>query len=58
MQLAFVDNHGNQKVLHISDFEGSEHALLMGFTEEILKYPATIGWYTTGTAGVGGGCQI
>jgi len=45
---AFVDNHGNQKVLHISDFGNSEPALLQAITDEILKYPASIGWYTTG----------
>jgi hypothetical protein len=47
---AFVDNHGNQKVLHISDFANSESDLLRAITEEILKYPASIGWYTTGIA--------
>jgi hypothetical protein len=57
---AFVDNHGNQKVLHISDFGNSEANLLQAITEEILKYPASIGWYTTGVArgshnGVGAG---
>jgi hypothetical protein len=45
---AFVDNLGNQKVLHISDFGNSEPALLQAITDEILKYPASIGWYTTG----------
>jgi hypothetical protein len=45
---AFVDNHGNQKVLHISDFANSEPDLLRAITEEILKYPASMGWYTTG----------
>jgi hypothetical protein len=45
---AFVDNRGNQKVLHISDFGNSEPALLQAITDEILKYPASIGWYTTG----------
>ena len=45
---AFVDNHGNKKVLHISDFGNSEPALLHAITDEILKYPASIGWYTTG----------
>jgi hypothetical protein len=47
---AFVDNHGNQKVLHISDFANSEPALLQAITDEILKYPASVGWYTTGIA--------
>jgi hypothetical protein len=52
---AFLDNHGNQKVLHISDFANSERALLRAITDEILKYPASIGWYTTGIArGLGG----
>jgi hypothetical protein len=45
---AFVDNCGNQKILHISDFGNSESALLQAITNEILKYPASIGWYTTG----------
>jgi hypothetical protein len=51
---AFVDNHGNQKVLHISDFAGSEPALLQAITDELLKYPASLGWYTTGIARGGG----
>ena len=45
---AFVDNRGNQKVLHISDFANSEPYLLRAITDEILKYPASVGWYTTG----------
>jgi hypothetical protein len=45
---AFVDNRGNQKALHISDFAGSEPALIQAITEEIQKYPASVGWYTTG----------
>jgi hypothetical protein len=47
---AFVDNHGNHKVLHISDFGNSEADLLRAITDEILKYPASIGWYTRGIA--------
>ena len=47
---AFVDNQGNQKVLHISDFANSESALLQAIIDEILKYPASMGWYTTGIA--------
>lgn len=47
---AFVDNRGNQKVLHISDYGNSEPALIWAIREEILKYPASIGWYTTGIA--------
>jgi hypothetical protein len=45
---AFVDNRGNKKVLHISDFGNSEADLLQAITDEILKYPTSIGWYTTG----------
>jgi hypothetical protein len=45
---AFVDNLGNQKVLHIYDFGNSESELLRAITDEILKYPASVGWYTTG----------
>jgi hypothetical protein len=45
---AFVDNRGNQKVLHISDFGDFEPALLQAITDEILKYPASMGWYTAG----------
>jgi Bifunctional DNA primase/polymerase, N-terminal len=57
---AFVDNHGNQRVLHISDFANSEPVLLKAITDEILKYPISIGWYTTGGIsgsrnGIGGG---
>jgi hypothetical protein len=47
---AFVDNNGNQKVLHISDFANSEPALLQAITGEILKYPASMGWCTAGIA--------
>src|SRR5215211_5734283 len=54
---AFVDNHGNQKVLHISDFGNSEPSLLRAITDEILKYPASIGWYTTGITRGGTGNQ-
>jgi hypothetical protein len=59
---AFVDNHGNQKMLHITDFGGSELLLLKAITDEILKYPASIDWYTTGTGrrtrnDVGGGAS-
>jgi hypothetical protein len=54
---AFVDNRGNQKVLHILDFAGSEPALLQAITDEILKYPASMGWYTTGI-GRGSGDSI
>ena len=50
---AFVDSHGNQKVLHISDFGNSEPGLLHAITDEIVKYPASIGWYTTGVSRAG-----
>jgi hypothetical protein len=46
---AFVDNHGNQKV-HNSNFGNSEPDLIRAITDEILKYPASLGWYTTGIA--------
>jgi hypothetical protein len=61
---AFVDNRGNQKVLHISEFGNSEPALLQAITDEILKYPASIGWYSTGVGkairnrGPGGACAV
>jgi hypothetical protein len=55
---AFVDNCGSQKVLHISDFANSEPALLRAITDEILKYPASIGWYTTGIGRGGSGNSI
>jgi hypothetical protein len=45
---AFVDNSGNQKVLHISDFGSSEAALTQAITDEILKYPVSMGWNTAG----------
>jgi hypothetical protein len=47
---AFVDSRGNQKVLHISDFGNSGPALIQAITDETLKYPAPIRWYTTGIA--------
>jgi hypothetical protein len=47
---AFVDSRGNQKVLHISDYGNSEPELLRAITDEILKHPASMGWYTTGIA--------
>jgi hypothetical protein len=31
-------------------FENSEPALIQGITDEILKYPSSIGWYTIGIA--------
>ena len=47
-QTAFVDNLGNSKVLHLSDFYGSELDLLDSIKKELLKYPLSIGWNTTG----------
>jgi hypothetical protein len=49
----FVDNHGNSKVLHISDFSNSdnpEHELLVSINQELMKYDFSIGWYSTGVA--------
>lgn len=45
---AFVDNHGNAKVLHISDFGNSERRLLQEVTQELLRHPLSLGWYSTG----------
>src|SRR4026207_2275300 len=50
---AFVDNQGNSKVLHVSDFPGSdnpEHDLLLSINQELMKYDFSIGWYSTGVA--------
>ena len=50
---AFVDNQGNSKVLHISDFSNSEnpeHELLLSINQELMKYNFSIGWYSTGVA--------
>jgi hypothetical protein len=45
---AFVHNDGNNTVLHISDFGNSEPRLLQAITEELLRHPVSVGWYTTG----------
>jgi DNA polymerase, archaea type len=50
---AFVDNQGNKKVLHISDFsnyDNPERELLINTNQELLKYDFSIGWYSTGIA--------
>jgi DNA polymerase elongation subunit (family B) len=50
---AFVDSNENNKVLHISDFSGSdnpERELLLCINQELLNYDFSIGWYTTGFA--------
>src|SRR5262249_30245107 len=50
---AFVDSNGNSKVLHISDFSGSDNPeceLLLSINQELLNYNYSIGWYTTGFA--------
>jgi DNA polymerase elongation subunit (family B) len=50
---AFVDSNGNNKVLHISDFSGSdnpERELLLCINQELLNYNYSLGWYTTGFA--------
>src|SRR5215204_1774534 len=48
---AFVDNHGNSKVLHISDFPKSdnpERELLLSIHQELSRYDLSLGWYSTG----------
>jgi hypothetical protein len=45
-----VDNHGNEKVLHIADFGNSEAELLQAIVNEITKYLVTVGWSTTAIA--------
>jgi DNA polymerase, archaea type len=50
---AFVDNHRNSKVLHISDFSNSdnpERELIIAINQELMKYDFSIGWYSTGVA--------
>ena len=50
---AFIDNQGNSKVLHLSDFSCSdnpERDLLLSINEELMKYDFSIGWYSTGIA--------
>jgi hypothetical protein len=50
---AFVDNHGNSKVLHLSDFSNSDRSeceLLVSINQELMKYDFSIGWYSTGVA--------
>ena len=44
---SFVNNAGNTRVLHISDFN-SEQYLLEAIKQEIIQYPLSIGWNTTG----------
>lgn len=45
----FVDDQGNNKVLHITDFNNSEQLLLWAIREEVINCPLSIGWNTTGT---------
>jgi DNA polymerase I len=50
---AFVDNLGNNIVLHITDFYDSdnpEHELLLNIVQKLTNYEYSIGWYTTGVA--------
>jgi DNA polymerase, archaea type len=50
---AFVDNLGNNTVLHIADFFDSanpEYELLLHIIQELTKYEYSIGWYSTGVA--------
>jgi hypothetical protein len=47
---AFVDNRGNSRVLHVSDFKNSEQRLLQAVLGELERHPVSLGWYTTGIA--------
>jgi DNA polymerase elongation subunit (family B) len=50
---AFIDNQGSSKVLHLTDFLGSdnpERDLLLSINQELMKYDFSIGWYSTGVA--------
>jgi DNA polymerase family B len=50
---AFVDNLGNNTVLHITDFYDSdnpEYELLLNIVQKLTKYEYSIGWYSTGAA--------
>jgi DNA polymerase elongation subunit (family B) len=50
---AFINNLGNNTVLHITEFSGSdnpEYELLLRIIQELTKYEFSIGWYTTGVA--------
>jgi DNA polymerase I len=50
---AFVDNLGNNRVLHIADFSDSdnpEYKLLLNIIQELTKYEYSIGWYSAGVA--------
>jgi len=44
---AFVDDMGNEDVYHLDDFPDEEE-LLEKINKKIMKYPLTIGYYTTG----------
>jgi DNA polymerase elongation subunit (family B) len=46
---SFVDNQGNKKALHITDFDKSERLLLQAVSEKIDQYPLSVGWNTMGT---------
>ncbi len=50
---AFVDNLGNNTVVHITDFSDSdnpEYNLLLQIIQELTKYEYSIEWYSTGIA--------
>jgi DNA polymerase, archaea type len=50
---AFVDNHENSKLLHVSDFlkcDNPERELLQNVNQELSRYDLSMGWYSTGTA--------
>jgi hypothetical protein len=44
---SFVNNSGSNSVLHISDFN-SEQDLLESVKQELMRYPLSTGWNTTG----------
>ena len=44
---SFVNNMGSSKVLHITDFN-SEQDLLSAIKQELMLYPMSMGWNTTG----------
>jgi hypothetical protein len=45
---AFVDSHGSDIILHISDFGNNEALLLQAITEQLVKHPVSVGWYSSG----------
>jgi hypothetical protein len=45
---AFVNYRGEFQIMHISDYNGDEGQLLDAIVAEILKYPVSFGYYSTG----------